>query len=60
MITELSFVECIVCDARIDFDYEIELNELLECIDCGTELEIIGLNPLEVTEVDADTEDWGQ
>lgn len=60
MISELSSVLCVICDARIDFEYEVELNELIECLDCGTELEVSNINPITIIEVDVDCEDWGE
>ena len=34
--------------------------ELLECPDCGTELEIESVDPVKVTEAPTEEEDWGE
>ncbi|MFX0093856.1 MAG: lysine biosynthesis protein LysW [Candidatus Hodarchaeota archaeon] len=52
--------ECIVCEAIIDFDSDLEIGELLMCPDCGTELEVRFLNPLKIIEAPMEEEDWGQ
>lgn len=52
--------ECPVCVNEIDFEDDTIVGELLACPFCGTELEVINLDPptLEVApELD---EDWGQ
>jgi len=51
---------CPVCDAEVVFDEGVEVGELVECDDCGSELEIVSLNPLEVAEAPQEEEDWGE
>ncbi len=51
---------CPVCDADLSFDNTTMLGELLECPDCGTELEVVNLNPLKVDEAPQAEEDWGE
>lgn len=57
---ELQQLTCIVCDGLIDMDDHVELNELVECMDCGAELEVTSLSPLTLVELDLEGEDWGQ
>ncbi len=52
--------ECPVCGAEIKFAEGTVLGELLECGDCGTELEVTGLDPAAVTEAPETEEDWGE
>lgn len=52
--------ECHVCGAGITFAEGTVLGELLECGDCGTELEVTGLDPAAVTEAPETEEDWGE
>jgi len=52
--------ECPVCGAEITFAEGTVIGELLECDDCGTELEVTGLDPAAVTEAPETEEDWGE
>ena len=52
--------ECPVCGAEITFVEGTVIGELLECDDCGTELEVTGLDPAAVTEAPETEEDWGE
>jgi len=51
---------CPVCDASIELDDNVELNELISCPDCGSELEVVSLDPLQVEEAPQEEEDWGE
>jgi len=53
-------LECLTCGFDLEISLDVELGELLECNDCGTEFEIIGLNPLSVEELELGEEDWGE
>ncbi len=39
---------CTVCEARIDLPNDCTEGETLICGDCGTELEVISLDPVSV------------
>ncbi|MBN1301218.1 MAG: lysine biosynthesis protein LysW [Melioribacteraceae bacterium] len=52
--------DCPVCDAVIELDENTVAGELVECPDCGTELEVVTVNPLRVREAPQEEEDWGQ
>lgn len=58
-LRHLNFV-CPVCDGENTIDYLPEIGELLDCSDCGSELEVSSTEPLEVIESDLEAEDWGQ
>jgi alpha-aminoadipate carrier protein LysW len=51
---------CIVCDASLSVDERTQVNEIIVCSDCGTELEITGLNPVSVAAAPQEQEDWGE
>ena len=51
---------CPVCDADVELPDDAVVGELITCDDCGTELEILGLDPVEIGEAPAAEEDWGQ
>ena len=52
--------ECPVCDAEIELPGDAVIGELLSCDDCGMELEILKLEPVELAEAPSAEEDWGQ
>ncbi len=46
---------CPECDNPLDIDTdEVEEGETVTCDECGTELEIVSTEPLQLTPVDAD------
>lgn len=51
---------CPICEAAVTVPGDAMLNELLSCPDCGTDLEIISLNPLVLEEAPEVEEDWGE
>lgn len=52
--------ECPVCGAELSLADNVVRGELIECDDCGTELEVINVDPLELKEAPEAEEDWGQ
>jgi len=56
-------VVCPECDNPLDIDVDVvEVGEIVQCDDCGTDLEIVSSDPLEIAPVDAegyDDEDEG-
>ena len=53
-------VKCPVCEADVKAEPGVMLGELLNCGDCGTELEVTSLDPLAVEEAPEIQEDWGE
>jgi len=52
--------ECPVCGAEVSPGDDAVKGELIECDDCGSELEIVSLDPLKLEEAPEAEEDWGQ
>ena len=52
--------DCIVCGADLAIEEGTEVNEIVVCQDCGTELEVVNLDPLAVQEAPEEEEDWGE
>jgi len=44
----------------VETDSTVVRGELLECVDCGSELEITGTDPVTLEEAPEAEEDWGQ
>jgi alpha-aminoadipate/glutamate carrier protein LysW len=50
---------CPECDAQIDLE-GMGLNEIVVCSDCGVDLELINLEPVQLELAPMETEDWGE
>ena len=53
-------VECLECAALIAIASDAMENELIACADCGTEFEILSLNPPGIDYAPEVEEDWGE
>lgn len=53
-------VECVVCEGQVTLPGEAMEGEILVCPDCGSELELVSLDPLTVEEAPEVQEDWGE
>lgn len=51
--------ECPACGVTIEVQ-DVMLNEIIECDDCASEFEIIGLEPLALEALAEDEEDYGE
>lgn len=51
---------CPECDAEVTVPGDAKANELIACADCGAELEIISLDPVELELAPEIEEDWGE
>jgi alpha-aminoadipate/glutamate carrier protein LysW len=48
---------CPECDNDIDIDVdEVEEGDVVACEECGTEFEVVGVDPLELARVEEDLE----
>jgi alpha-aminoadipate carrier protein LysW len=54
------FVNCVVCEGKVKVSDELMEGEIITCPDCGSELEVISLDPLTVVEAPEVQEDWGE
>jgi len=49
---------CPECENMLDFEVdEVEEGDVVACDECGTEFEVVGVEPLELTRVDDDLDD---
>ena len=51
---------CPVCDAEVELADDAVPGELMECADCGSELEVVSVDPPELAEAPESEEDWGE
>ena len=51
---------CPECEAEIEIDeYDVDKGEIISCPECGIELEVVGLAPLQL-DVAQNEEDWSE
>lgn len=53
-------ISCLECDAVVEVENGALIGEILECPDCGVELEVTSTNPLRVELAPEVEEDWGE
>ncbi len=51
---------CPVCDAPVGIPADAVVAEIVPCRECGSDLEVTGLEPLCLAEAPMEAEDWGQ
>ncbi len=51
--------ECIECGAQIELNDVVE-GEIIQCEDCGVELEVLSVDPLQIGLAPEEEEDWGE
>lgn len=51
---------CPECEAEIALPTNVMQNELIACPDCGADLEVISLSPVELALAPEVEEDWGE
>ncbi len=51
---------CPECDADVEIPADAMENELVSCAECGIELEIMRLEPIELELAPEIEEDWGE
>lgn len=56
----MSQITCVECAGTVEVDAGVMLGEILQCPDCGVELEVISLDPLTVEVAPEVEEDWGE
>lgn len=56
--------QCLVCDATLSIDKDVEISEIITCMECQNNLEVkaknIELNTVELMEAPKIEEDWGE
>ncbi|MFF4829672.1 lysine biosynthesis protein LysW [Streptomyces violaceus] len=51
---------CPECEEQVQISDSVRLNEILECVGCRRELEIVALNPTMLALAPEVEEDWGE
>ncbi len=54
---------CPACDAEVELDeFDVDKGEIVSCPECGVDLEVVGLSPIEldVAAPGEEDDDWGE
>jgi alpha-aminoadipate carrier protein LysW len=51
---------CPECDAKVALTEPVRLSEIVECQECGSELEILTVGPVTLALAPEIEEDWGE
>ena len=51
---------CPECAAEIELEADVMVGEIVECPDCGVELEVVNLDPPTLELAPEEEEDWGE
>lgn len=58
MKEEAIMPSCPECENELDIDVdEVEEGDIVTCEECGTEYEVVGVEPLELTRIDEESDD---
>jgi alpha-aminoadipate/glutamate carrier protein LysW len=60
MAVRPSEISCVECAGRIEVADDAMQGEILQCPDCGVELEVVSLSPLALELAPEVEEDWGE
>jgi alpha-aminoadipate carrier protein LysW len=56
----MSEATCVTCGDSVTLPDDVEIGEIVDCGSCGTELEVVGVDPAELEEAPDLAEDWGE
>ena len=51
---------CPICDITLNLPGNTLIGELKDCPECGSELEVVSINPFVLNEAPQVEEDWGE
>jgi alpha-aminoadipate carrier protein LysW len=55
-----AMARCTECEAEITLEPSTEMGEIIQCPDCGMDLEVMSVEPPEVAPAPEEEEDWGE
>lgn len=59
-MTTITAQACPECEGPVQINDSVRLNEILECVGCRSELEIVALKPTVLALAPEVEEDWGE
>jgi alpha-aminoadipate carrier protein LysW len=55
-----TMADCIECGAEVSLHEDLEVGEIVDCATCGAELEVVGVDPVDLDTAPELEEDWGE
>ena len=59
-MSKTAVTTCLECSSDIPLPENVVVGEIVPCADCGTELEVVALEPLKLRPAPEIEEDWGE
>lgn len=56
----MTVAACPDCEAQVQMDPDVRVSEIVECVECRAELEVVGVDPATLTKAPEVEEDWGE
>jgi alpha-aminoadipate carrier protein LysW len=56
----MAVLACPSCEDDVKIEESVRLNEIIECVSCRSELEVIAVNPPVLALAPEVEEDWGE
>lgn len=56
----MSAAPCAICGTDVDLPSDLEVGEIVDCLTCGSELEVVADDPAALEEAPELEEDWGE
>ncbi|MCF7805569.1 MAG: lysine biosynthesis protein LysW [Candidatus Marinimicrobia bacterium] len=53
-------VSCPECGGDVNLDADVMAHEIIQCEECGVELEVVSTDPVEIDLAPEIEEDWGE
>lgn len=60
MMTTTTLAVCPECEGSLALSADVQTGEIVVCGDCGVDLEVTGVAPLELALAPQEAEDWGE
>ena len=56
----MSAAACVECEAKVEVSTDTFAGEIVECPECGVELEVVKTDPVQLQMAPEIDEDWGE
>ena len=53
-------VGCPECEGSVNLSNKVEKGEIVQCAECGAELEVVDADPVRLALAPEEEEDWGE